>query len=217
MPQRTLADLWNYVGAVFTSVGYAAVILLLMKRNALAPLRRRLAAVGQMAFSNYLFQSVVTSVIFLGWGLGFAGQLDYAQQLLVVAAIWTCSWRSHRSGSPDIASARRSGSGDPSPTGGASRCAAARWARHRSTACLRARNVLIPTGCRLTHIPEFFAGTRSMKSEPRQSQPSVRGVFRVSDGYGDGDRTDMRSPDPAGSASQAPARRQHQPTMLSIA
>ena len=38
-----------------------------------------LAAVGQMAFSNYLFQSVVTSVMFLGWGLGLAGRLDYAR------------------------------------------------------------------------------------------------------------------------------------------
>jgi uncharacterized protein len=41
-----------------------------------------------MAFSNYLLHSIATSVLFLGWGLGFAGRLDYAEQLLVVAAIW---------------------------------------------------------------------------------------------------------------------------------
>ena len=42
-----------------------------------------------MAFSNYLFDSVITSLIFLGWGFGLAGRLDYAQQLLFVAAVWT--------------------------------------------------------------------------------------------------------------------------------
>jgi uncharacterized protein len=41
-----------------------------------------------MALSNYLSQSIITSMLFLGWGFGFAGQLDYAEQLLVVIAIW---------------------------------------------------------------------------------------------------------------------------------
>lgn len=88
MPERTLPDLWNYFGAVFTSIGYAAGILAVVTTGALAGLRRRLAAVGRMAFTNYLSQSVITAVLFLGWGLAMAGRLDYAQQLLVVAAIW---------------------------------------------------------------------------------------------------------------------------------
>ena len=88
MPERSYVDVWNYIGAVFTSVGYAATLLLLLQRDALAALRRRLAAVGQMALSNYLFHSVATAIIFLGWGFGFAGRLDYAEQLLVVVAIW---------------------------------------------------------------------------------------------------------------------------------
>ena len=89
MPERTVADLWNYVGAVFVSIGYAAVLILVVKRGALTALRRALAAVGQMAFSNYLLQSIITAILFLGWGFGLAGQLDYAAQLIVVAAIWT--------------------------------------------------------------------------------------------------------------------------------
>ena len=88
MPQRTTADLWNYTGAVFASIGYAAALILLVERGAVARLRSALAAVGQMAFTNYLLQSVVTSVAFLGWGFGLAGRFDYAQQLIVVAAIW---------------------------------------------------------------------------------------------------------------------------------
>lgn len=88
MPERTLPDLWNYVGSVFMSVGYAAAILALIKAGALTGLRPRLAAVGQMAFSNYLSQSLITAVLFLGWGFGLAGRFNYAEQLLFVAAIW---------------------------------------------------------------------------------------------------------------------------------
>jgi uncharacterized protein len=88
MPQRATADLYNYAGAVFASLGYAAALLLLIKYDAVPMLRRRLAAVGQMALSNYLFQSLATAIIFLGWGAGYAGRFDYAEQLLVVVAIW---------------------------------------------------------------------------------------------------------------------------------
>jgi uncharacterized protein len=88
MPQRTVADLWNYVGAVLASIGYAAALILVVQSRVVPRLRRALAAIGQMAFTNYLLQSVITSIVFLGWGFGFAGHFDYAQQLLVVAAIW---------------------------------------------------------------------------------------------------------------------------------
>ena len=66
----------------------AAVLVLVVKRRVLAGLRMSLAAVGQMAFSNYLFHSILTSLIFPGWGFGLAGRFDYAAQLVVVAAIW---------------------------------------------------------------------------------------------------------------------------------
>jgi uncharacterized protein len=88
MPIRAAIDLWNYVGAVFASVGYAATLIWIVKRGALAALRSRLAAVGQMAFSNYLLHSVTASVLFFGWGFGLAGRFDYAAQLLIVAAVW---------------------------------------------------------------------------------------------------------------------------------
>jgi uncharacterized protein len=88
MPARAFRDVWNYVGAVFASIGYAAAVILIVKRQALPAIRRALAAVGQMALSNYLFHSIVTSFVFLGWGLGFAGRFDYAEQLVFVVAVW---------------------------------------------------------------------------------------------------------------------------------
>ena len=88
MPARATADLWNYVGSALASVGYAALLILLVKRRLVGRLRTSLAAVGQMALSNYLLHSVLSSVLFLGWGLGLAGRLDYAEQLLYVAGVW---------------------------------------------------------------------------------------------------------------------------------
>jgi uncharacterized protein len=88
MPIRAAVDLWNYAGAVFASIGYAATLIWIVKRGTLVGLRRRLAAVGQMAFSNYLFHSIAASLLFLGWGFGLAGRFDYAAQLLIVVAIW---------------------------------------------------------------------------------------------------------------------------------
>ena len=88
MPIRAVVDLWNYSGAVLASIGYAATVIWIVKRQAMAGFRRRLAAVGQMALSNYLFHSITASLLFLGWGFGLAGRFDYAAQLLIVVAIW---------------------------------------------------------------------------------------------------------------------------------
>ena len=65
------------------------MLILVVKRGLLGAVRRALAAVGQMAFSNYLLHSVITSLVFLGWGFGLAGRFDYAQQLIFVAVFWT--------------------------------------------------------------------------------------------------------------------------------
>jgi uncharacterized protein len=89
MPERILADLWNYTGAVLTSIGYAATLILIVRSGALAALRHALSAVGQMALTNYLMHSVIGAIVFLGWGFGLAGRIDYAEQLLFVAGVWT--------------------------------------------------------------------------------------------------------------------------------
>jgi uncharacterized protein len=89
MPARTLADVWNYTGAVLASIGYAAILILIVKSGALAAVRRALAAVGQMALTNYLMHSTLGAIVFLGWGFGLAGQAHYGEQLLFVAGVWT--------------------------------------------------------------------------------------------------------------------------------
>jgi uncharacterized protein len=45
--------------------------------------------VGQMAFTNYLMQSIMCGFLFYGIGLGYFGKLQRYETYLVVAGIWT--------------------------------------------------------------------------------------------------------------------------------
>lgn len=70
------------------ALAYASAVLLLpAARIARAPCTW-LAAVGRLALSNYLGQTVVCTTIFYGWGLGWFATLTRAQLWGVAAAIW---------------------------------------------------------------------------------------------------------------------------------
>ena len=63
--------------------------MLISKSKAIPWLRDRLAAVGQMALTNYLMHSILCVFIFWGIGLGLCGKLERWQQFLVVLGVWT--------------------------------------------------------------------------------------------------------------------------------
>ncbi len=79
---------FNSVGAPLVALGYVALIALAVRRGFLPGLQERLAAVGRMAFTNYIMHSVVCGAIFYGAGLGLFGQVERAAQLLVVGSVW---------------------------------------------------------------------------------------------------------------------------------
>jgi uncharacterized protein len=60
------------------ALGYAALLVLLAPRLLSTRLGERLAAAGQMAFSNYLGTSLVMTALFYGWGLDLAGRFGPA-------------------------------------------------------------------------------------------------------------------------------------------
>ena len=62
--------------------------MLMCKTGVLRWLTERLGAVGQMAFSNYVMQSIVGALVFTGYGFKLYGQLERYQLYYVVAAIW---------------------------------------------------------------------------------------------------------------------------------
>ncbi len=79
---------FNYWGSVLMALGYIGLVMLWCLGDALPALRARLAAVGRTAFSCYIAQSLLCTLLFYGHGLGLYGTFGYALQALVVFAIW---------------------------------------------------------------------------------------------------------------------------------
>ncbi len=70
------------------ALGHASLLLLVYRAGVMSWLMRALVAVGQMAFTNYLMQSIICTIFFFGYGFGNYGKLAYHQLYYVVGAIW---------------------------------------------------------------------------------------------------------------------------------
>jgi uncharacterized protein len=73
------------------ALAHMASLMILCKAGVLRWLTSRLAAIGQMALSNYIMQSVVCTAVFTGCGLGLYGRLERYQLYYVVAGCWALS------------------------------------------------------------------------------------------------------------------------------
>jgi uncharacterized protein len=69
-------------------MAHVAAIVLLYKAKYVQTLFRCLEAVGQMALTNYIMQSVICTLFFFGYGLNYYGELEFYQIYFVVLAIW---------------------------------------------------------------------------------------------------------------------------------
>jgi uncharacterized protein len=69
-------------------MAHVSALILLYKSRFAQGLFRRLEAVGQMAFTNYIIHSVICTLFFFGYGLNYYAELDYYQLYFVVLAIW---------------------------------------------------------------------------------------------------------------------------------
>ncbi len=79
---------WNLVGGVFVAFAWVGIVMLFCKLNWLPCVRKALAAVGRMALTNYIGQSVICSYLFYGHGLVWFGQFERVELLGVVACVW---------------------------------------------------------------------------------------------------------------------------------
>ena len=80
--------LWSMPFDFLMSVGYAALVMAWVRSAGPSRLLDRLAAVGRIAFTNYLMTSIVMTTIFYGYGLGLTGHLHRAQLFLLVLGMW---------------------------------------------------------------------------------------------------------------------------------
>lgn len=82
-------SLFNYFGSIFAAIGYLALVVLAYQSCWMPGLMRRLAAVGRMAFTNYIVQTLICTSLFYGGtlGAGLFMKTNRAAQLGIVFAI----------------------------------------------------------------------------------------------------------------------------------
>lgn len=86
--QASATKLTYDVRRLAMGLGYVTLVLLFCRAAAGAPVKRALAAVGRMALTNYLAQSILCALIFYGFGLGLYGRVTGYQLYGVVILVW---------------------------------------------------------------------------------------------------------------------------------
>ncbi len=79
---------FNYWGSLFVSLGWVGLVMLVCKYGVAPRLRGVLAATGQMAFTNYLMQTIICTTLFYGHGFGLYGSVSRVGQIGVVLGVW---------------------------------------------------------------------------------------------------------------------------------
>lgn len=70
------------------AIGILGLIMLLYRSNVFTTIFSILRPVGQMAFTNYLMQSLICGIIFNAYGFKLYGQLERYETYLIVLGIW---------------------------------------------------------------------------------------------------------------------------------
>jgi len=79
---------FNEAGSLLVALGHVALIMQLYQAGVWPALQTRLAAVGRMALTNYLAQTVIATTIFYGYGFGLFGAVSRFPLMGFVVAIW---------------------------------------------------------------------------------------------------------------------------------
>jgi len=79
---------FNYWASPLVSMAWISLVMLACRAPAWLSRMRRLAAVGRMAFSNYILETVICTAIFYGHGLGLFARLDRVESGAIVVAVW---------------------------------------------------------------------------------------------------------------------------------
>lgn len=80
--------IWSAIPRTMLTIGYAAVLMLVIARYANSGFISRVAAAGQAAFTNYLGTSIVMTTIFYGYGFGLFGHVGRIELWAFVVGAW---------------------------------------------------------------------------------------------------------------------------------
>lgn len=87
--ESLIAVIGQTIGAPALTLSYVAAITLLVQHDVWRARLGPLAAVGRMALTNYLLQSLIATTIFYGYGFGLFGQIGPAVGVLFTLGIFT--------------------------------------------------------------------------------------------------------------------------------
>jgi len=76
------------LGRVAMSMGWLGLIMLFCQVEVWTGIKKRLAAVGRMALTNYLLHSLICLIVFTGAGFGLIGVFERWELYVIVLAIW---------------------------------------------------------------------------------------------------------------------------------
>jgi uncharacterized protein len=79
---------WSTIPRLMLTIGYAALLIMLIERLAGGAFIARIAAAGQAAFTNYLGTSIAMTTIFYGYGLGLYGDVSRVGLWAFVIGAW---------------------------------------------------------------------------------------------------------------------------------
>ncbi|MEZ5357677.1 MAG: DUF418 domain-containing protein [Candidatus Zixiibacteriota bacterium] len=79
----------NAIGSVFVAIANASLVIIIYKLGWLTWLLKRLQAVGRMAFSNYIFHTLVfTTIFYAGLGFGLFAHFNRSTLIWFVIGMW---------------------------------------------------------------------------------------------------------------------------------
>jgi uncharacterized protein len=83
-----VAGQYNYFASILVSFGWVGLAMLACQSTWWLARLWPLAAVGRMAFSNYILHTLICTTLFYGYGFGLFGKIARTGQVEIVLAIW---------------------------------------------------------------------------------------------------------------------------------
>ena len=84
----TYLSICFYLGTLLLAFSYLFLLIKWAQSSLFKPLQNMFAALGKMALTIYIMQSVICGFIFYGYGLGLHGQVSRTEIMLITFAIW---------------------------------------------------------------------------------------------------------------------------------
>jgi uncharacterized protein len=91
-------DIFFPIESALLAFGYACFFIFMLSANILPGLWRAFSSAGKLALSNYLLQTIICTLFFYGYGMGYYGRLTqfklyiFAAEIILVQLVLSVTW-----------------------------------------------------------------------------------------------------------------------------